>query len=90
MAASNLRPASSISFLCFSFVRLLQGVTTWAALVSATGSGKADNVRFQPRLQPGYENSQCLRLSEESKMLGVIPLMAPVDIRGTLSDTEDL
>ena len=87
MAAGKLRPKVSIFFVCLRYVRELLGVITWAALVSAAGSAKADNVRFQPRLDFGHGDSQCLRLYEESKIEGAIP---PVDIRGMFSDTNDL
>ena len=73
--------------VCSRYRGHLLCVITWAALVSAAGSAKADEVNFQPRLDFGHGDSQCLRPYRESKMVGAIP---PVDIRGMLSNIEDL
>ena len=85
MAARKSGTEVSISTLRLKCTCLLLSAIACAALLSATGSAEADRVRFQPRLGSDHQESKCLRLYEESKLVwGNVP----VDIRGTNPDTE--
>ena len=68
-------------------LRLLFSAVTCAVLSSAAGRAEAGRARFQLRLGSQRRDSQCLRLHEEGKLVGVD---FPVHIEGILFNAKGL